>query len=244
MDRLPVGPGPAGLVRRPGPIGPGGCLHRDAGSRPRSARRRPRGPQAPAPPDDPMPDANMGAVAASFPLPTLLSQALVAHTIELDNEAEHRLPHRTTRHEGPDAGRGGPWLVSFALWANVLQYSMPTTSRWRHSGAGAHEPTPPQRPPPVGVHHAHAAGGPAVAEAAPGRRHRARPTSRSSGAGRLVAPPSHHRRPLAAAPGRARLRPAGPGAQGRLRRAPHRPAGLPPGDPSHAGRQGRRAPSA
>jgi DNA-binding MarR family transcriptional regulator len=51
-----------------------------------------------------------------------LSQALVAHTIELDNEAEHRLPHRTTRHEGADAGRGGPWLVSFALWANVLQY--------------------------------------------------------------------------------------------------------------------------
>jgi DNA-binding MarR family transcriptional regulator len=69
-----------------------------------------------------MPDANIGKVSASFPLPTLLSQALVAHTIELDNEAEHRLPHRTTRHEGADAGRGGPWLVSFALWANVLQY--------------------------------------------------------------------------------------------------------------------------
>ena len=61
-------------------------------------------------------------MSASFPLPTLLSQALVAHTIELDNEAEHRLSHRTTRHEGADAGRTGPWLVSFALWANVLQY--------------------------------------------------------------------------------------------------------------------------
>ena len=33
----------------------------------------------------------MGVVSASPPLPTLLSQALLAHTIELDNEAEHRL---------------------------------------------------------------------------------------------------------------------------------------------------------
>jgi DNA-binding MarR family transcriptional regulator len=69
-----------------------------------------------------MPDANMGKMPASFPLSTLLSQALVAHTIELDNEAEHRLPHRTTRGEDTSARRGGPWLVSFALWANVLQY--------------------------------------------------------------------------------------------------------------------------
>jgi DNA-binding MarR family transcriptional regulator len=62
----------------------------------------------------------MGVVSASPPLPTLLSQALLAHTIELDNEAEHRLPHRTTRQDHPDAGRGAPWLVSFALGANVL----------------------------------------------------------------------------------------------------------------------------
>jgi DNA-binding MarR family transcriptional regulator len=64
----------------------------------------------------------MKVMRPSLPLPTLLSQALVAHTIELDNEAEHRLPHRTTRDDEPDAGPGGPWLVSFALWANVLQY--------------------------------------------------------------------------------------------------------------------------
>ena len=57
-----------------------------------------------------------------LPLPTLLSQVLVAHTVELDNEAEHRLPHRTTRGNEPAAGRGAPWLVSFALWANALQY--------------------------------------------------------------------------------------------------------------------------
>jgi DNA-binding MarR family transcriptional regulator len=69
-----------------------------------------------------MPDANMGTVPTPVPLPALLSQALVAHTIELDNEAEHRLPHRTTRQQDPDTERGGPWLVSYALYANVLQY--------------------------------------------------------------------------------------------------------------------------
>jgi DNA-binding MarR family transcriptional regulator len=61
-------------------------------------------------------------VPQSFPLPTLLSQALVAHTVEVDNEAEHRLPHGTTRHGEPDREPSGPWLVSFALWVNVLQY--------------------------------------------------------------------------------------------------------------------------
>lgn len=61
-------------------------------------------------------------MSAAPPLSTLLSQALVAHTIELDNEAEHRLPHRTTRQDDAVPGRSGPWLVSFALWANVLQY--------------------------------------------------------------------------------------------------------------------------
>jgi hypothetical protein len=37
---------------------------------------------------------------AAFRLPTLLSHALVAFTNEFDNEAEHRMPHRTTSH-GP-----------------------------------------------------------------------------------------------------------------------------------------------
>jgi hypothetical protein len=43
-------------------------------------------------------------------------------TRELDNEAEHRLPHRTTRAGDADRRRDAPWLVSFAVWANVLQY--------------------------------------------------------------------------------------------------------------------------
>jgi DNA-binding MarR family transcriptional regulator len=58
-----------------------------------------------------------------LPLPTLLAQTLVAHTIELDNEAEHLLPHRTSReHDTSPQTRGAPWLVSYVLYANVLRY--------------------------------------------------------------------------------------------------------------------------
>jgi hypothetical protein len=55
----------------------------------------------------------------SKPLPTLLSQALVAFTTDLDNEFEHQMPHRTSNHGGP---REGPWLVSLAMWANCMQF--------------------------------------------------------------------------------------------------------------------------
>jgi methyltransferase (TIGR00027 family) len=51
----------------------------------------------------------------------LLSQALVALTIELDNEAEHRLPHRTTNYGSADQG-DGPWLVSLAMFENCLRF--------------------------------------------------------------------------------------------------------------------------
>jgi hypothetical protein len=50
-------------------------------------------------------------------LSTLLSRALVAFTIEVDNELERRMPHRTTVGTGP----GGPWLTSLAMWANCLR---------------------------------------------------------------------------------------------------------------------------
>jgi hypothetical protein len=58
-----------------------------------------------------------------LPLPTLLSQILVAFTIEFDNEAEHRLPHRTTA-QGISAADAlyAPWLVSMAMWFNCLQH--------------------------------------------------------------------------------------------------------------------------
>lgn len=55
------------------------------------------------------------------PLSRLLSQALVAFTIEADNEAEHRIPHRTASHGG-SAGAPGPWLVSLVMWQNCLRY--------------------------------------------------------------------------------------------------------------------------
>jgi len=60
------------------------------------------------------------------PLSALLSQALVAFTIEADNEAEHRLPHRTTNYGispgAAAASRGGPWLTSLLMWANCLRF--------------------------------------------------------------------------------------------------------------------------
>jgi DNA-binding MarR family transcriptional regulator len=60
-------------------------------------------------------------VIAPAPVPTLLSQLLVAFTIEFDNAAEPLIPHRTAR--GPAAGRKrGVWLVSQAMWANCLRF--------------------------------------------------------------------------------------------------------------------------
>ncbi|MGD0943755.1 MAG: MarR family winged helix-turn-helix transcriptional regulator [Acidimicrobiales bacterium] len=59
--------------------------------------------------------------ATRFPLPTLLSQALVAFTIELDNESEHQMEHRTTTGAASDSRRG-PWLTSQAMWANFMQF--------------------------------------------------------------------------------------------------------------------------
>jgi hypothetical protein len=59
-----------------------------------------------------------------LPLTALLSQVLVAFTIEFDNEFERQMPHRTTRH-GSTAGAGGrrgPWLVSMVMWSNCMQY--------------------------------------------------------------------------------------------------------------------------
>lgn len=68
-----------------------------------------------------LPPAGLRGVASRLALPALLSQVLVAFTIEFDNEFEHRFPHSTTR--GPSAGRReGPWLVSQAMWANFLQF--------------------------------------------------------------------------------------------------------------------------
>jgi len=56
-----------------------------------------------------------------LPLPTLLSHALVAFTVEFDNEAERQMQHRTTRYRSTP-GAYGPWLVSMAMWFNCLRF--------------------------------------------------------------------------------------------------------------------------
>jgi hypothetical protein len=55
----------------------------------------------------------------SLSLPALLSQALVAFTIEFDNEAERQMPHRTTNH-GPTLY--APWLVSLVMYSNCMHF--------------------------------------------------------------------------------------------------------------------------
>ena len=61
-------------------------------------------------------------MSTGLPLPTLLSQVLVAFTIEFDNEFERQMPHRTTNHGATLGARAGPWLVSMAMWSNCMQF--------------------------------------------------------------------------------------------------------------------------
>ncbi|HEY2130298.1 MAG TPA: SAM-dependent methyltransferase [Streptosporangiaceae bacterium] len=89
--------------------------------RSRPARRRRRSASA-APRPHLVTQPGTGA-AADRPLSALLSQALVAFTIEFDNESEHQIQHRTTR--GPAAGSRGPWLVSQAMWVNFIRFIPP-----------------------------------------------------------------------------------------------------------------------
>jgi hypothetical protein len=63
----------------------------------------------------------VGGAADVAALCTLLSQPVVALTIEIDNEAEQRLEHRTTRH-GATGERRSPWLVSLVMWTNGMRY--------------------------------------------------------------------------------------------------------------------------
>ncbi len=57
-----------------------------------------------------------------LPLPTLLSHALVAFTIEFDNEFEHQVPHRTTNHGSTTRSHPVPWLVSRVMWSNFMRF--------------------------------------------------------------------------------------------------------------------------
>jgi len=57
----------------------------------------------------------------ALPLSALLSHALVAFTIECDNEVERHKFHTTTR-QGVAGRVRGPWLVSMAMWSNCLRF--------------------------------------------------------------------------------------------------------------------------
>ena len=59
-------------------------------------------------------------MAEPLPITSLLSQVLIALTIEADNEFENRMPHFTTDHG--HQGSFGPWLVSYAAYANFLRF--------------------------------------------------------------------------------------------------------------------------
>jgi hypothetical protein len=58
----------------------------------------------------------------SLPLSALLSEALVAFTIEFDNEFEHRVPHRTTNHGSTGDPASVLWLVSMTMWLQVMRF--------------------------------------------------------------------------------------------------------------------------
>ena len=57
-------------------------------------------------------------MAERLPLSALLSQALVAFTIELDNAWEAEMPHRTTRQGG---SRRAPYATSLRQWSNFMR---------------------------------------------------------------------------------------------------------------------------
>ncbi|HEY7389576.1 MAG TPA: MarR family winged helix-turn-helix transcriptional regulator [Bryobacteraceae bacterium] len=61
-------------------------------------------------------------MTSGLSLSALLSQALVAFTIECDNEFEHQMPHRTTHFGG---SRQDPWLVSIVMWWNLMRFVSP-----------------------------------------------------------------------------------------------------------------------
>jgi hypothetical protein len=58
-------------------------------------------------------------VPDELPLTSLLSQVLIALTVELDNEFEHRTPHFISDSKGPWVG---VWLTSYAMYANFLRF--------------------------------------------------------------------------------------------------------------------------
>ena len=99
--RAPASPGQQpSSGQQPSPEGPAGQRTRTPGSRPALPVLQSPG---------------------TLSLSALLSQALVAFTIEFDNEAEHRLPHHTTNFGAGSQGDGA-WLVSLVMWENCMRF--------------------------------------------------------------------------------------------------------------------------
>jgi methyltransferase (TIGR00027 family) len=98
-----------------------GLLLTWAGPRAKAPAAQPPAVSRPAPAAQAPAVSRPAPAAEPLPLSALLSHALVAFTIEADNEAEHRIPHRTTDH-GPGAAGDGPWLTSLAMFENCLRY--------------------------------------------------------------------------------------------------------------------------
>jgi hypothetical protein len=61
-------------------------------------------------------------MAESLPLSALLSGALVALTVELDNTFEHGFEHQTTARKARGERSRGPWLTSIVMWSNCLRW--------------------------------------------------------------------------------------------------------------------------
>jgi hypothetical protein len=68
------------------------------------------------------PGAGAATAVPRRPLSALLSHALVAFTIECDNEAERRIPHVTSRYGRTAGATAGPWLTSIVMWFNCMRY--------------------------------------------------------------------------------------------------------------------------
>jgi DNA-binding MarR family transcriptional regulator len=61
-------------------------------------------------------------VVGRLSLSALLAHALVAFTIEFDDEFERQMPHRTAKDRGSAHQPGAAWLVSQVMWANVMRF--------------------------------------------------------------------------------------------------------------------------
>jgi DNA-binding MarR family transcriptional regulator len=64
----------------------------------------------------------MARMRPSLPLHSLLSQVLIAFTIEFDNEFEHQVPHRTTDFGSTPGAVRPPFLISMVMWLQFLRF--------------------------------------------------------------------------------------------------------------------------